>query len=328
MKRGYSDEIELLAAEIHTSFVEQRSPYFEQGTVATWVEAINLQMLIGQINVAEHGLRHLRERFPTVAYASRIGEVFDRLPFSGAPLPFKDNTEHDVQIAVRDRAETALLLFCGADDNLGLPLAVVHSWTGRLDASLIYLRDFHRHHFLDRIASLGATREATIAELRRIIAALGAKRIACYGTSAGVFGALHYGLELDADAVLCLGGTVNLRPEFNAYSIYEKGANKLRADFPDAELDLRCLYAAALRPPRVRMIYGAEFWDDRIQAEYMGTLPCVTLQPVENFGEHNVIVELIRRQQFETALSWLVPGKSQIKEVSKDEFAALGVKAF
>jgi hypothetical protein len=306
-KRGYSADVELLAAEINSSFVEQRPPHFERGTTAAWVQAVNLQMLIGQIDVAEHGLRHLREQFPTVTYANRVGEVFDRLPLAGTPLPFQDDPSMDIQIVARDRAETSLLLFCGVTDNLGLPLAVVHRWTGRLDASLIYLRDFHRHYFLDGIASLGATREATIAELGRIVASLGARRIACYGGSAGVFGALHYGLDLKAEAVLCLAGTVNLCPEFNAYSVYEERANRLRADLPDAQLDLRRLYQIAPHPPRVRMIYGADYWDDRIQAEYMGALSCVTLQAVENFGEHNVVIELIRRGQFETALRWLVP---------------------
>jgi hypothetical protein len=145
--RGYSAEVELLAAEINSSYVEQRSPYFERGGVAAWVEAVNLQMLIGQIDVAEHGLRHLREHFPTVTYANRVGEIFDRLPLAGTAIPFKDDLERDVQILVREASETVLLLFCGYTGDLGLPLTVVHRWMGRLNASLIYLRDFRRLFF-------------------------------------------------------------------------------------------------------------------------------------------------------------------------------------
>jgi hypothetical protein len=306
-KRGFSDEVERFAAEINTSFEQRRPPHFEWGTVASWVAAVNLQMLIGQIEVAEHGVRHLRERFPAVTYANRVGEIFDRLPFGGTPLPFKDDPACDVQVAARERAETVLLLFCGRGDNLGLPLAVVHRWTGRLNASLIYLRDFRRHYFLEGVSSLGGTRDATIASLRGIVASLGAKRIVCYGGSAGVFGALHYGLDLQAAAILCAGGIVNLSPDFNAYTVYEHRANELQGDLSEEPPDLCRLYNAAPRRPRVQMIYGADYWDDRIHAEYMGTLPCVTLRPVENFGEHNVIVELIRRGQLETALHWLAP---------------------
>src|SRR5262249_54738644 len=159
---------EMLAAEINTSFEQRCSPRFEQGSVAAWIEAVTYQMFIGQTEVAEHGLRYLRERFPTVTYTNHVGRVFDRFPFAGTPLQFKDDPAKDIQIVVNDQTETVLLLFCGTDDNLGLPLTAVHSWTGRLHASLIYLRDFHRRYFLDGVFSLGATRDTTIAELRRV----------------------------------------------------------------------------------------------------------------------------------------------------------------
>lgn len=304
---GFPTEIELLAAEINSSFLERRQPRFERGTVAAWVEAVNLQMLNGQIEAVEHGLRHLRERFPAVTYASRVSEIFDRLPLAATRLPFKDDPARELQIVACEGAETVVLLFCGIRDMLGLPLAVVHRWTGRLNASLIYLRDFRKRFYLEGIAELGKGRSAAIDGLRKIVASLGGKRIACYGNSSGVFGALHYGLDLDAYAVLCLGGAVNLDPKFNAYSSYEERCRQLRAALPDAALDLRALYESASRMPAVRMIYGAEHWNDRLHAEYMGVLPCVTLQAVENFGEHNVVVELIRRQQFEAVLRWLVP---------------------
>jgi hypothetical protein len=275
--------------------------------VAAWVEAVNFQMLIGQIEVAEHGLRHLRRYFPAVKYANRVGDTFDRLPFAGTELPFKDDLERDFQVVVREASKTVLLLFCGYTGDLGLPLTVVHQWIGRLNASLIYLRDFRRRFFLDGVASLGSAREATVAELHRIVASLGAERIVCCGSSMGVFGALHYGLDLGADAVLCLAGVVNLDPELNAYTGYERRAIQMRAEMSDAPLDIRYLFETASTRPRVRFVYGADYWDDRIHAEYLGSLPCVSLQPIENFGEHNVIVELIRRGQFEAALHWLVP---------------------
>ena len=46
-KRSFSAEIELLAMEINSSFVEGRQLDFEDGTVAAWVEAVNLQMVVG-----------------------------------------------------------------------------------------------------------------------------------------------------------------------------------------------------------------------------------------------------------------------------------------
>jgi acyl carrier protein len=305
-EHGKADDPIPLAAEINTSFLEQRAPFLNQSDVAGWVEAINYLLSISHVNVAEYGLRHLRVRFPTVTYVNRVGAVLDRLPLAGTPLPFEDNPAKDVQIVARDGAETVLLLFCGAADNLGLPLSVVHSWAGRLNASLIYLRDFQRCYYLRGVQSLGRTRGATLAELRRLVASLGGRRIAGYGSSSGVFGALRYCLDLEAEAVLCAGGVANLSPEF-AGSRREQKAIQLRAEMPDVVLDLRLSYAGASRPPRVHMFFGQDNRDDRVQAEHMARLPCVTLQAIENFDEHNCIVELIRRGQFEEVLHRLVP---------------------
>ena len=307
MKRGYSAEIEQLAAEIHTAFLEKRPPHFERGTAADWVQAVNLQMLIGQMEVAEHGLRYLRQRFPDVTYTNRVGEVFSRLPKGPTPLPFKDDPARDMQVVPCDSSETVLLMFCGAADNLGLPLAVTHRWFGCLGASLIYLRDSRRRWFVDGVASLGQTYAETIDELSRTIASLGGRRVACLGSSGGVFGALRYAIACNADTVLCFSGPVNLRPDFNAFSVYERSVSRLASGLSEAELDARDFYLKVPNPPRVRMVFGDSYWDDRIHAEHMGALPCVTLQPVDDFGEHNVTPELIKRGQFEDTLRWLMP---------------------
>src|SRR6185312_4522808 len=125
---------------------------------------------------------------------------------------------------------------------IGLPIALMHRWAGRLNASLIYLRDFQRFHYLRGITSLGATRDAAIAELRRIVTSLGARRVVCYGNSAGGFAALHYALDLGANAAVSMGGPTNLTPEFNAFLSSEQRAlelRKLRTEFPGVSLDLR-----------------------------------------------------------------------------------------
>jgi amino acid adenylation domain-containing protein len=304
-----------LAAEIQTSFGEQRPPHFDQGDVEGWVGTINYLLSSGQLDVAAHGLRHLRERFPAVTYAKRVGTVLDHLPLAGMPLPFEDDRKKDVQIAARNRAKTVLLLFCGDGHKLGLPLPIVHCWVGRLNASLVYLRDFQRCNYLRGVLSLGSTREASLAGLRSIVASLGAERIVCCGNSSGVFGALSYGLDLGAEVVLCMGGVTNLTPEFNVSSLWEQKAIKLRADIPKIELDMRRSYANASRPPRVHLVYGEDFWQDRIHALHLGGLPSVTLHAVDNFNEHNVIIELIKRDGFEAMLHWLVPPTSDSRSM-------------
>jgi len=304
-----------LAAEIQTSFGEQRPPQLGLGDVASWVGTINYLLSSGQLDAAAHGLRHLRERFPDVTYAKRVGTVLDHLPMAGMPLPFEDDRKKDVQIVARNPAKTVLLFFCGDGHKLGLPLPLVHCWLGRLNASLIYLRDFQRCNYLRGVLSLGSTREESLVGLRNIVASLGAERIVCCGNSSGVFGALSYGLDLGAEVVLSMGGVTNLTPEFNASSLWEQKAIKLRADMPKMELDMRRSYASSSHPPRVHLVYGEGFWQDRMHAQHLGNLPSVTLHAVDNFNEHNTIIELIKRNRFEAMLHWLVPPASDSRRM-------------
>jgi hypothetical protein len=300
-------ELTTFAAEINAAFEECRPPRLESGDVHHWSVAIGELLHFGdKLDAAEYGLSHVRKRFPGIEFFERMSAVFARLPPVGAQLPFDDDFTKDLQVVARPGAETVILLFCGAAHELGLPVAMEHRWHGNLNASLIYLRDFRRCSYLHGLTSLGTNREATLAEIRRIVASIGARHIVCYGTSAGVFGALSYALALNAEAVLGMSGPTNLTARFTEYSPWEKYRPKVNAEMPNVALDMRPLYACASRPPRVQMVYGQDYWDDRIQAEHMSGLSCVTLHPLEDFFEHNSIVEVIIRRQFEDLLDWLV----------------------
>ena len=247
---------------------------------------------------------------------------------ASVPLPFEDDKEKDVQIVARDRAECALLLFCDAGHNLGIPVGDAHHLFARLNASLIYLRDFQHCYYVRGVSSLGTSYDETLLQLRHIVDSLGAKRILCCGCSAGVFGALSYGLDLQAEAVLCLAGATNLSPAFNALSPLGQKASMLQAELPDRELDLARRYAAASRQPRVRIVYGDSCWDDRLHAEFMGRLAGVTLQSLGNVDKHNIVVELTREpRQFEKLLAWLAPPAPVKQGARVWRFITLAIKS-
>jgi hypothetical protein len=298
-------EHSMLAVELEASFKERRSPAFNKGSKGEWIDHL---LSCNQLELVEHGFRHFKAAFPDQPIGHYLTTVFDMLPpADGFLLRFDDDVEKEVQVVAREGAETVALLFCGAGHRLGLPLLIEHRWHGRQNATLIYLRDFQRCSFLRGLLSFEMNRDRTIAELRRIIDRLEARRIVCYGTSGGVFAALHYGLDLGAEAVLCMAGITNRTPEFNAYTPHEDRMIDLQREMHNVTLDLRLLYMRASRPPRVHIIYGEDCWIDRIHAEHMSALPCATLQPIKNFGGHDVTLELIKRGQFQEALHWLVP---------------------
>ena len=142
--------------------------------------------------------------------------------------------------------------------------------------------------------------------MRRLVSALGGRRIVCYGNSGGVFAALHYGLDLKAEAVLCLSGTTNISAQFNSHLLSGTDNGSANGKLPEAKVDLRRAYRIAERPPRARIVYAEHNWDDRLHAEHMKGLPTVTLQAVPGTANHNVIMDLVLRGGYEVLLEWLL----------------------
>jgi len=203
--------------EIEAALRERRSPAFNKIQPAEWVVAIDELFVTSRLEAAEYGVRQLHAAYPRLAYARSLCGLFDRLP-SKERTTFTDDLTKDLQIVPHDGAETVLFLFCGNGHRLGMPLALIHRWLAQIPVSLVYLRDFRKLYYLAGVASLGSTRDETLEAMHGIVASLGGKRIACYGSSSGGFAALHYGLDLQAQAVACLSGPTNLSPEFNAHT--------------------------------------------------------------------------------------------------------------
>jgi pimeloyl-ACP methyl ester carboxylesterase len=180
-----------------------------------------------------------------------------------------------------------------------MPFAFAHLWFGRLDATILYLRDFQKLCFIDGIRSLAPNWERTIRELRGILRGLGVRRLVCYGNSIGGFAAIQYAIALQAEAVISAAGPSDLSALRSAWGRRLQQASPVQ--------NLRELLAAADAPPEVLVVCGEDNWDDRLQAENIGDLSAVTVRLVERFDGHTVANELICRQQFDRMLQWLLP---------------------
>jgi amino acid adenylation domain-containing protein len=305
-----------LAADISAAFRDGRALDLAAHHTSAWQDAINILLARGDLKEAEYGVRRIHPAYPELPYPRNLCEVFDHLPAADAQPAFKDDAEKEVQVVRNGNADAALLLFCGNMDRLGLPLPLIHRWLGRLPAHLVYLRDFRRLFFMAGFSSLGGDREVAFCRLRTIISSLGARRLVCYGNSAGVFAALHYGLHLNAEAVLGVSGPTNLSAEFNAHLNSRRSAARLRAEVRLPCLAMSQAYAAPKRRPRVWLVYGDSHWDDRLQAEDMGGLPDVVLQPLADFSGHNTIPESIARGLFDQQLQFLVDSLQRADKAS------------
>ena len=287
-----SDELERLARDVSAALDRGLMPALPERSLA-WLRTSALGLIdMGRLDLGEAFVRRMHAADPAADWPGTMTFLFDHLPSARSGEPdLVDRGTSDVQVMRRDN-DTVLLAFCGKGGRIGLPLPMMNRWMGLTNASVVYLRDLGRHHYLGGVASLAEGRAATLDALRRIMGELGGRRLICFGNSAGAFGALGYGLALEAEAVLCTAGLVNLEPEFNTYLRYATQARIAREAFPEAALDLRQALEESPRPPRTMLVYGERNWDDRQQAESLaGT--SATLIPLADTEGHSIVPRMI-----------------------------------
>ena len=204
-----------------------------------------------------------------------------------------DGSSLPVQVGRRGGARTLILAFCGRHGNLGMPLPIAHRWFGRLDASVLYLRDLDGELYLRGIPALASTRRDTAVALDAWRLRLGAERCLCYGNSTGAYAALLYGLELGAAAVLALN-TIAVFPEDRI----AMRRSALASDWDDRPPDLASLYAAAPRRPRAHLVFSAGNRADIQSAAAMAGLGNVTTEAIPDHDGHDAHVALVARGRF------------------------------
>jgi hypothetical protein len=304
MMPEFASHSESLAAEIKMLRTQRRTPTLDSRDIVRWGAAINLLLQRGEFEAAAHGARTLLASKPSLTAAQSLCRILEVLPPPDRRSPpFVDDPKKEVQVVRRAGADTAVLVFADVNHFVGIPFAMAHRWFGRLDASVIYLRDSSNLCFLAGIGSLGSNRLATLARLREVLGTVGARRIVCYGNSVGGFAAIQYAVELGADAVVSMAGPTDLTTLKSPWTKKLKQASKVK--------NLRSILLEASRPPQVLMLCGENNWNDRLQTDNIADLPCVTVRLLEQYEGHTIAVELICRQQFGLVGEWLVMAKPE-----------------
>ncbi len=279
---------------------QQRAPDFTRFEPSVWTTAADRMVQAGDLEGAASAVRWMRQAWPALEWARNVDRLLQLMPPPDpAAPPFADDSSAGVQTVHRPGAETTLLVFCGANQRVGMPLPMLHRWLSRFPVSLIYLRDLKSLGYLNGVEPLGQDLAGTLAGLRRRIAELGTRRTVCYGPSFGGYGALRYGLELGVGAVVLMSGLINMEAAFNEGLHYTRTARRMQAAFPEEILDLRELYLASPKPPVVFAAYAEHNWDDRIHAEHLIGLDGVVPIQAPGAKTHNTTMELMRTGRFD-----------------------------
>ncbi len=278
-----------------------------------WAVALDRLITRAMLQEAVIAAERLASAYPASRFVQTMAAILGRLP--GAPddesfAAFCDDSPLEVQVVPRDQAEVVLIGFCGSAQRMGMPLNLIHRWFGLLNAHVIYLRDYSRKNYDNGVGSLGPDLATTLSALRELIDALGASRVVCYGNSLGGYGALRYGLELQAEAVLNFAGPTFLDPSEVEHNPGQ-AEQVLQRRRVTPGINLRPLYERAAATPRVHLVYSELNPYDRVHAANFAGLPNVTIEAVHGQATHDAFLPTLFEGRYEPLIRWLVdPNRS------------------
>lgn len=305
--RGRSADPALHGAALLVAYSTDRDLRLSRSHSRGWVPGLQELIHGGHLEAAGYALPRLKAAFPRMPFLDYMAFVFERLPSAvdnGREI-FVDDRTSDVQVVSKSGADTVILAFCGASNQLGIAINLIDRWFARLDAHLIYLRDRKKIGYTAGVPALGPDVDGTIERLRELVASTGARRIVCVGNSAGATGALRYASRLGTERVLALA------PITGGPAYAKKVLPHLPPGKPRWWGDLVPLYRKGLGV-RVHIMYGEQNAGDGQQSRRMAGLPGVTVEALPDWDSHHLVGGILRAGRLERVLDWLVLGDGVI----------------
>jgi hypothetical protein len=246
---------------------------------------------------------------PEEPYFARKGQGEGRWEALDGSAPAGSAASDGVMLWLREDAQQTLLAFSNVHGGFGpmrgwASVALVHRYLRKFALNVVYLRDPSRCLHLAGLPGLGDSYDSCVAGLRALYARRGWGKIYTLGVSAGGYGALRYGLDLGARAVLSFSGPSDVAPPADpARRVAPFGT--LYRTAPGMAVDLLPLYRRSARRPRLLLCYGQGNAYDAHMARRMAEFPETELVPFA-FAGHTTIVEALRLGLIEKLVGRLI----------------------
>jgi hypothetical protein len=193
-------------------------------------------------------------------------------------------------------ADKIVLIFMGAATRFWITTLIQFEALKPLGQPLVFLKDARPRFFMDGIDGLRAGYENSLEDLRALCASMGGLPIYCIGDSMGGFGALRYGLDLGAEAVLGLSARTTLAANLDSSAADEVWASHYMGAHA---IDLEPLFAASTAIPRLTLYHGALNGRDARHAQRLADLPGARVIALADYGEHDTQAHLIAQRKLE-----------------------------
>lgn len=259
----------------------------------------------GRVSTALSGLRQSTQDSWDSDASDRIGEairLFEHIQTCPGPVRASVR-ESQADWILSEPAGTGrvAIVLTGLENRIGgWPISVFDLLLARSGFQALYLRDLSRCAYTCGVRSLGRTAKETTASLRRMLKGINTRHLLFIGVSGGGYAALRYGITLQADRVMALGGGTVARPEDKA-SIGDHRVPVIarltakRATRDDFTAPVHTILPGCKRPPRIDLFFGAHSPEDRAHAELLAGFPSVTLHALSGFKRHDITTEVFTR---------------------------------
>ncbi|WP_042703990.1 hypothetical protein [Azospirillum sp. B506] len=188
-------------------------------------------------------------------------------------------------------SSTTLIAFTGRARRLTVSVYLMQRILEPFGVNVIYLFDPADSFYLGGIGGRWTGLDATLGLLRRLCEGFGTQQLYCLGQSTGGYGALRYGLELDARAILAFSPMIwqvrRTRP-------LARIGQMLGRPVGEEEVDLRGLYRSRARHPPATIICGGDNAADLRSASELSDLPGIDLRVLPGVADHSVITPLLQ----------------------------------
>lgn len=228
---------------------------------------------------------------------------FDRWRLQDRLEPFADPQAQPERAALtrsglllrRDGSDDCVIVFVGDARSFWVTLFMLERVLPK-DRHILFLKDPDRLGFVFGTPALGIHHHQIAPALCRFLTTLRVRRFHVIGTSSGGFSALHFALTAGAEGSLALSPMTTVASLVAKVQSATPEARKdeVKARAP-VQPDLAALLAGApaLSHGPLHLVYGAYHDEDRAQCERLKTHPGVTLYPVANCAQHDILGELI-----------------------------------
>ncbi len=198
--------------------------------------------------------------------------------------PAQDEKRAGLILIRSPNARRVVLVFNGNTVFFAVPRSLVVDQ----DSHIVLLRDPTRSFGFLGIPDLGADYESCLANLQRIVTALGVDEVYCIGMSAGGSTAIRFGCDLKVRGIMgfSVPTTLDLNDDPGAELKHYPQLARLYKHARHFGIDLGKYYNSCSPRPGLMLVYGDGHPRDSWLAERMKGMCGVQLVPTEGFSGH------------------------------------------